>query len=789
MRISIHDLSDSDDEPAIVLNADADHSIDTDVTLSPSAARRQRSHQARKDAAIASTSGQARQLHDHEEDEEGSELTAGRGTSVTGVRASQTSTPTVPSARAWSVARGYPSPSPSPGGDRLRSARAASVEPARPLARGYTPYWSISASDPVSPTRPGSRSQHQETRREPFTMLSSSSSPDSDDELGSDDSTDDSEEEQWPVDPHGYRERKKERMRRKDGRSQSVADDEEVLRRIRLSAIAEPSPASPVRDNAWVTAASKYKAQAQKYLPQARITASPTTNALAFGLRGSEPPVGSPLARRQRTPFGLSVVSEEASRPSPGALTEVHNLLKELNMRQDENERRLQNEFEQRSQSLWDDIETAIREAEQRNAAEAAEKTAQLIAKRKEQEANERAARLAREAEQKRIEEEKERLNKEAEEAKKKAEEEARKQEAAVAEARRKEKEAAEADAARNLGGVGGAALWTQARDEYERLYSKIQDIKANVLPQVSGNPDWRKQCFMAKRQITPKISQLTNSRSEVIRITLAIADILGQAQNANMAIYTWILNHLSKCLIRQAEQEVAVKVDMAFPLARVVVWLILSGHTELGNVLMARMVKKCCYVVAYWPSKTAAQSDAEYRKQIGRPDPEETTHSFNSRMSGIFALYCAILQTVPTPPPTAANNGASAFGSASIPANMEAMPPHFRSERLWIWPARALTKPMNELPLTPTLLATCFEVAGHRALDYFGKQATKVWKLLLTEGIRKRRAGFVSKFVDNPAAEDGGAKAASARLQLLLEEWEKTGRAKPIPAANEMDP
>lgn len=68
--------------------------------------------------------------------------------------------------------------------------------------------------------------------------------------------------------------------------------------------------------------------------------------------------------------------------------------------------------------------------------------------------------------------------------------------------------------------------------------------------------------------------------------------------------IYVWVLNHLSKCLIRQAEQEVAAKQDTAFPLARVVVWLMLLGHGELGEVLMARLNKKCPWTVGYLPGR-----------------------------------------------------------------------------------------------------------------------------------------------------------------------------------------
>lgn len=92
---------------------------------------------------------------------------------------------------------------------------------------------------------------------------------------------------------------------------------------------------------------------------------------------------------------------------------------------------------------------------------------------------------------------------------------------------------------------------------------------------------------------------------------TVAIAEILSAARNVSTPsgqseVYVWILNHLSKCLIRQAEQEVAVKQDTAFPLSRVVRWLIDGGHEKLAEVLMARLVKKCPWVLAFCPERKA---------------------------------------------------------------------------------------------------------------------------------------------------------------------------------------
>lgn len=46
------------------------------------------------------------------------------------------------------------------------------------------------------------------------------------------------------------------------------------------------------------------------------------------------------------------------------------------------------------------------------------------------------------------------------------------------------------------------------------------------------------------------------------------------------------------------------MKQDTAFPLARVVRWLIDGGHEKLGEILMARLVKKCPWVLGFCPER-----------------------------------------------------------------------------------------------------------------------------------------------------------------------------------------
>ena len=72
---------------------------------------------------------------------------------------------------------------------------------------------------------------------------------------------------------------------------------------------------------------------------------------------------------------------------------------------------------------------------------------------------------------------------------------------------------------------------------------------------------------------------------------------------------YAYLLSHLSKALIKQAESEVSAKAEAAFPLARVVLGLILRGHAALSDILFARFVKKCPWVVPFYPNKQPVSS------------------------------------------------------------------------------------------------------------------------------------------------------------------------------------
>lgn len=444
---------------------------------------------------------------------------------------------------------------------------------------------------------------------------------------------------------------------------------------------------------------------------------------------------------------GKAETTTTAATPAAeSSVDEVQELLSRFQLHQLSVQKKEREAFEQRNASLWEGIDRAIRDAEQR----AAEEAEQLANARRRQEEAEKQAKIAREAELKRIEEE----NKAAEN--RKREEEARKQEYE----QQQQKELSD-NAFR-----GGQHLWPIAKREYEYWRSFMTHIKEEVLPSIARNADWKKQCFAAKRAITPKVGQLTNSKAEISRITLAIADVLQQARDvpdkdAANRLHLWMLNHLSKCLIRQAEQEVAARQETAFPLARLVLGILLRGHAELGKVFIARLVKKCPWVLAYVPERGMMGED-EHMKCLGFKLEGETFQSYVSRMVGISALYFACLQT----PLDSVASCCGLPSTMSLEQAAQSVPELLRPVRMWIWQVRSMTLPVSQQAIVVSLWCTFLEVAGPSALTRYKRQAAKIWTLLLEEGLHSKLGS---------KGGDEIQRSAEVRLQLILETWLST--------------
>jgi len=163
----------------------------------------------------------------------------------------------------------------------------------------------------------------------------------------------------------------------------------------------------------------------------------------------------------------------------------------------------------------------------------------------------------------------------------------------------------------------------------------------------------------------------------------------------------------------------------VTYALAQVVIALLLADHADFAEILMARLVKRCPYVLPYYPMRGSLSID-DFNKLIGRKASEPTI-SYNQRMSGIISFYAAIIQTSPSSVP-------HLLSSSSL--TIQHVPPYFRPEAGWKWYATILRPPLPLLDLTPLLLNTFLRMNGERFHALYGKQFVKLIQAIAEQGI-----------------------------------------------------
>jgi len=288
--------------------------------------------------------------------------------------------------------------------------------------------------------------------------------------------------------------------------------------------------------------------------------------------------------------------------------------------------------------------------------------------------------------------------------------------------------------------------------------------IKSEILPQVKStklrpditpNPAWKKELTRLRRQIVPKIGQVTNVKSEIERITDQLHALLSPTPAHPEPLYIALLYVLSKAFLKQAEEEVTAKPSTAFPLARIFVGLLEKGHWQLGSVFMAKL----CQMSSHWVigtviSRGPGQTNDEYRIALGqRPESSgETIVQYIERLGGLVTLYAAILQTP--------------YQSTLSVERLEQIPEYVRLSRLWTWIARLVNHPgLLADRAAPVILSCVLETAGDVAMAMWGKQMAKLQSVLSRKVSEPEEAS--NTLIGGP---DG--KAGRVRLKLLLEKW-----------------
>ncbi|TFK50353.1 hypothetical protein OE88DRAFT_1660673 [Heliocybe sulcata] len=423
-------------------------------------------------------------------------------------------------------------------------------------------------------------------------------------------------------------------------------------------------------------------------------------------------------------------------------MEEVEKRLSGMRLQQKTEEERLQEGLKARDKRLWDRIESVIKGEEERVKAKL---DAELKAK-------EDAERKKREEEERRKQEE-ERQRKEAEEArlkKEREEEEARAQRAKEEEQRRQEEETerAQADKLQEEAQARQVAGMTTAVDDWRTARDSLKRLKNGPMRTVKGNKQLKSEWGKIRREITPKVGQLTNDARAIDRISRELVNMIQPAKQHSADLYYACLSSLAKAILMQAETEVTAEKRSAGPLVQVSVNM-LTALESFGDIFWAKL----CQRAGGWPIPIVVPSvdvdgvaftDETRRKAMGFR-AGETQQEFNARLGGIMRVYFAVL-------------------FAPVQSPLDRM---FQLPRFWTYFVRTMNTPhLIPSPVSPLVLQIALDVGGVQAKHVFGQQWHKLLEMLyeaVTVGITGE-----SDYALGGLTPEG--KAARVRVQLEIE-------------------
>ncbi|KAL4063803.1 GLE1-like protein-domain-containing protein [Scleroderma yunnanense] len=457
-------------------------------------------------------------------------------------------------------------------------------------------------------------------------------------------------------------------------------------------------------------------------------------------------------------------------------LADVQRLLDTLRINQREEEERMRQRWREEDRVRKERIEVVIR----------AEEEKVRVRLEVEQRRREEEERRRREEEEKRRREEEKKRKVEDAKRKAKEEEERQEREREETEKRRREKEEAEADSRRAIGMVSAGEDWRFARET-------LKNLKAGPMKTVKGDKALKSQWNAIRRQITPKIGQITQDQETISRITHQLIELVRPPTPHPQLLYIAALSSLSKSILLQAETEVTAEKKSAIPLALVTCALL--HHPLLSDafpeVFFAKLVQRTGgwgvpVVVPMVNLEGKPWAEGERRKAMGyrrtgggedggNDEGEwEGTGEYATRVAGIMRVYFLVLGMSAAPAPGLAT-GTSQVGRAQKLFQL----PHF-----WSYFARMLgDERLLETAVAAQVLYAALDVAGLDAGHIWGKQWIKLLELLYeastvsvdsnagtpgpnasgsTEGLQKRM-----RMLGGQTPE---GKSARVRVQLEIE-------------------
>lgn len=423
--------------------------------------------------------------------------------------------------------------------------------------------------------------------------------------------------------------------------------------------------------------------------------------------------------------------------------------------------------FQRRQEHIINDLESRASKrskevAEQIKAIELERKRQEEERKRREEEEKKRLEeeRKKKEEEERKRKEEEERIRKETEqkakeEAERLAKEKQELEEKAALEKKKKEEEAIkqkklqeEQEAKKGK----GITNYLEVEKQFLHYKELIQKIKSDIVLKVKSDLSTKNAILKHKRKINPKFGQLTNSLSQLSRISNEVITLINETKPNELA-FKWIMNFVAKAIVAQSETEVRAHASSSLPLGKLALNLMVE-FPELKEFLIARFVKKCPFVIGY----TCAIDTEEGRLRMGwkRHDGSkwEDEVSYDERMAGMMTVY-SVLTRLPL--------------DAKYYNNLEHPLPISNG---WIMLARIVNQPNNLLTNAHFMvISSWWEASAFEFTQVYGKQGVKMLNLLWTSWIQ--------------SVEDKKLSAAKT-LQTIGEDWSQTGK---INKFDEMEP
>ncbi|KIJ16218.1 hypothetical protein PAXINDRAFT_168747 [Paxillus involutus ATCC 200175] len=416
-------------------------------------------------------------------------------------------------------------------------------------------------------------------------------------------------------------------------------------------------------------------------------------------------------------------------------MTEVQTLLSALKVKQQRHINQQKMRWNEQDKVLKERVEGVIRREEEkaREILEAERKKRQEEERKRKEEQQRRQA----EEEKKREEEEKRQKQREVEEAEKRAKEEVEREKRATLEAEQQ---------GRNLLGM------TLPEEDWDHAREMLKNLKAGPMKTVKGDKALKSQWSGIRRQITPKIGQLTQDQATIARISGQIFEVVHPSQPLPQDLYLASLSSLAKAILLQAETEVTAEKKSAIPLALVTANL-LERLPTFPDVFFAKLVQRS----GGWPvpnvipstdSDGTSWDTSERTKAMGyrtSDGKQESLGEYVMRVSGIMRVYFLIL-------------------AAPVSTPLDKM---FQLPRFWTYFARMMEdERLLGSPVAAQLLHAALDVGGMEAKNIWGHQWIKLLELLYeaaTVGIK----GSGGKLLGGQTPE---GKAACVRVQLEIE-------------------